>query len=759
MKPHTILVALLTVCASIVALLCPLFVAYPDGTQEFKQLFGTPVICSIVAVAFLLSIWPLPYPRRLDRSSIRAIGSVVVLLIWALLTIGVRLAKDGNSGFLGIMLLGWCRLAIGVAVFWVGFVAARSNWRAGYAILQAHSLAACVISVIGIQEYLLKIRDGLAAHLSLMASISNVRVFSTSTPDFLAGYLIATIPVTAAGLWVVLRSAGDLRKFWPLFALGLITQAVTMLATGSRSAALALLIGLVVFIAGAVRTLGTAGLPRKPLRYAVAILLVISVASWPLISRLVHSQANSNAFRVWTWKGCLHMAERNPIFGTGVGTWDDFYPLYQLTGTTHLAHESYLQLADDCGLPALLALGAFLAYLWATVWRSLSDRPPGSEPTEQLPRQQEMPAAPTRGKRGARRAARPLPEPVAAIRQDHTPVRLILAGLLGALAASAVQNFTDSDWYVLFIQLVFWSLAGLALGLSQWIPTDETNWASKPFYTTLSRLSAGIAGAFVLAFFGQQVMGQWCAHIGLDALNNHDTIAAERAFDAASAVEPYNAEYRSALGYDVFFGMGNLSAAEDMLRIAIALEPKAANYVRLGDVLNYDGKQVDALAAYQQALQRDPKSDGYLMKAASVSQPAQQLAYYQQIADLENSPVGTVRAISGMSDINFPMVDAILGQTAESAGNADEARKYYQRARIGFEDFAEQGGSTNDQWQAANQRKSNRTVDTRASDDLKSCIEGLIRLSPPSAGPALLSDELKYLAKYQRILSSETAPR
>ena len=99
---------------------------------------------------------------------------------------------------------------------------------------------------------------------------------------------------------------------------------------------------------------------------------------------------------------------------------------------------SYIQMADECGLPGLIALLLTLGFTFA--------------------------AARTRPCPSPRALRRSGGEFLAAVAPADD--RVLLCGLLGGLSAAVVQNLIDSDWYVFFLGVTFWTLAGLAVGLA-----------------------------------------------------------------------------------------------------------------------------------------------------------------------------------------------------------------------------------------------------------------------------------------------------
>ena len=114
-------------------------------------------------------------------------------------------------------------------------------------------------------------------------------------------------------------------------------------------------------------------------------------------------------FRLYTWRGTAKMALANPVFGTGPGTFPALYPRYAEVGRTGLAHQSYLQVAAENGIPT--ALGLLTAALLA----------------------------------------------LASVRRGN----LVCAALAGGLLAALVRSCFDSEWALQGNSLPFWAVAGL----------------------------------------------------------------------------------------------------------------------------------------------------------------------------------------------------------------------------------------------------------------------------------------------------------
>jgi O-antigen ligase len=79
-----------------------------------------------------------------------------------------------------------------------------------------------------------------------------------------------------------------------------------------------------------------------------------------MVNRLLNAEAIDprSYFRLDVWLSTLKMIKAQPLFGFGPGTYGDVYPFYRpvsLWNTSNpFAHNEFLQVAAECGLPALL---------------------------------------------------------------------------------------------------------------------------------------------------------------------------------------------------------------------------------------------------------------------------------------------------------------------------------------------------------------------------------------------------------------------
>ena len=127
------------------------------------------------------------------------------------------------------------------------------------------------------------------------------------------------------------------------------------------------------------------------------------------------------------WQTAWRMIQARPIFGHGLNTFMANYMSY-VAGPTQgpaYAHNCFLQITAETGV---LGLAAFLWFLWtlfSSGWQAIKN--PSSQAEVFKP---------------------------------------FLAGVLAALIAFLVQSAFDTNLYSLRQAVLFWSLSGLAVGLS-----------------------------------------------------------------------------------------------------------------------------------------------------------------------------------------------------------------------------------------------------------------------------------------------------
>lgn len=254
----------------------------------------------------------------------------------------------------------------------------------------------------------------------------------------LAGFLLLVLP---CALWALGRAPRRAILPWAVAASGM---AAELILTRSRGAWLAALIALVVGAGIAIGRRSVESWRRLLLCGALTAALVAPFAARAhLASRLRSTEqlAGQITENSWRWResvveGSLALAGQHPLLGTGLGTFHIAYHTVQRQSGyyAHDAHDAYLQMLDELGIPGLLL---FLLLLSLAVHATFT-----------------------------------------AVRNDPGDHRLpVVLGLL----ASALHAAVDLDWQVPAMLLPFWLLAGVLVAKKR-SEGDSSRMAIVPAY-------------------------------------------------------------------------------------------------------------------------------------------------------------------------------------------------------------------------------------------------------------------------------------
>ncbi len=197
--------------------------------------------------------------------------------------------------------------------------------------------------------------------------------------------------------------------------------------------------------------------------------------------------------------------------------------------------------------------------------------------------------------------------------------------------------------------------------------------------------------------------------------------------------------------------------AEAALKAAVALEPNSVNFRRLGTILQASGRTAEALTAYQSGLRAEPNSVELLLRLARLSPPPASLGWYQRIADLETSPVGTARALGESVEPDFAYADAALG---DAAANTDPTRAltYDARAAALLEAYVTEGGSLNSQREALDGGQADPQTDSALGRLYGQVMTAWIAAAPAGQQPSLQQRQKEFGAKYDAVVSQASKP-
>jgi hypothetical protein len=172
--------------------------------------------------------------------------------------------------------------------------------------------------------------------------------------------------------WALLLSLGQRERAWQaLFAVAFAGIVAALLVTGTRAAVAGLVLGcfLSLLILAA----------RKTRFFAIAALIVIVAGATVWIqhtrqTKWVDSTDISTHFRVLMWEDGLRLIRQHPWFGVGMETVRVHYrewnirAFMQYNVRSHF-HSTYVQIAVERGVPALLAWLWFCIAYGAFLWR------------------------------------------------------------------------------------------------------------------------------------------------------------------------------------------------------------------------------------------------------------------------------------------------------------------------------------------------------------------------------------------------------
>lgn len=473
------------------------------------------------------------------------------------------------------------------------------------------------------------------------------RVFGTFvSPGFFGGYLALILPITIAA-YLALRSPALV----VVAGAALAVEALALFLTGTRMAIASAMLGTLVLIVLALRS-RVLGRKQDLVRLGVAVILIAVVAlagRAPTESRVVGQsaveQAHSGPFRVATWKGTAAIIKAHPILGTGAGTFEYVFPKYRVAGPTRMAHNGYLQLASEAGIPALIAVAvAFLILLSA-----------GLKGT----RQHDEQSAPLLTPEG---------------------MTIICCGLLGGLSASLLRNVFDSDIYNAGIAFAFWIVAGMAAARAPRLALPAPALGRLTWKITAVVLI--VAGMLVQYTF---ILGESRHQTAEFELQYGRLADAVEGYSAAAAIDPLRGDHWLRLGQIETSGTGHnpgeWQAGIDHIRRAIALEPsRAKNYIVLGRALAAHGDTTAAIEQYMRALDADPHATPAMLAAARLLKGPDALMMYMNVIDEEHKPTETLRGVPEAVSPDYAWAHYCVGQHYMSLGQRDEAAAEFQSA-------------------------------------------------------------------------------
>ena len=466
--------------------------------------------------------------------------------------------------------------------------------------------------------------------------------------NLLANYCAMVLPLALALMFLRRgKSVVFLSAISTIFIFG------ALASSRSKGGLLALGVALLVLALAAFKARGPlikeAVQKRKKL-FVVGFLIVLifggALVQKTVVPRLMQANSgedNSTQFRVYTWRGTANMIKARPVFGWGPGSYASAYPQFAITGFTLTAHEVWLQLAAENGVPGALLLLAACGLGAAKSWRVL--------------------------------------------RSENWP---IAAACLATIAAFLVHGLTDAGWSLISIALLLMTVLALLDSLPEnsgehlAVSHEQSN---LNYFWLLASL---LFGAFA-AGHSRVVEAESLATQSRESLEKRLPELALQQANAATETDAYSSR-----------GWRNRGRVEQTLSRdarasfsrAAQLQPtKAAHQVALAEELQrHHQDESDILKFYNRAVELEPNDPAtrlaradYLLSLRNEKSKQRAWQDYEFIAALQDAPYGKYPAIAEIA--NFDLGAALIKLAAHKVEQNDKAaaRTLLQKAQAIYE--------------------------------------------------------------------------
>ncbi|MDR3689148.1 MAG: O-antigen ligase family protein [Fimbriimonas sp.] len=532
----------------------------PGGNALFSAISGaleTPILShSILALLCSASLAIMLFQRKILQVPNNWVSGALLILF------SVILASVGYSEFKGTSIavaIEW--LAYGVAFFSV--VAACGRQR-GPLIIAAALFAGCVLlALLGIREY-----------GQNKAIDPTHRIF----PQWVGPNAMAAMLLIGLFLGMALAIQSE-RLIALAVSAGCVAIGIALFLTQSKGAILSLGVCLILNA-----VLLVVWVPRKQLGKAfgtaAAIIVCIGAlaaamsmrptgkpgsSSGTPLGRIENTSTNmeqSVGFRSLLWKSAVKLIEQDPV-GSGIGTFQFESARPGLVTQTHLAHQAYLQLAEEVSPFALLVFACAVGYWTRLLFKG-----------------------------GANLAS------------NQSVLR---AGVACAVGAVLVHSLVDSDLSYFGIGLAMFMLMGLGMLLS----TDAV--APEYLPPVLRRTSMVAVCIFSLFFSYLGYVEAGRAQVrGLISARQYDE--AKQRLESLRSMAPWDADAISLSAQMTSDPKERMQFAKD----ASDMAPSPRNLRSLARVQEETGHLADATSTLQRVLLRDPNNMPALKLLADV---------------------------------------------------------------------------------------------------------------------------------------------
>ncbi len=657
-----------------------------------------PVIYLLVSISALITLFRNEDRFRLDHSVIAVLS---VFILWT----GIFIYPESNR-FIGLTV--WSQFACALMIAWIIY-RNRTDIRKIEPIILLILLASTFVALFGVNEYL--------SHFA--AGNKNWRVFGNFVnPDFLAGFLLMSIPVTLA-----MHLGFDFHRFaethpkpwgYLIVLTGLNIGGIVFLAFGTGSILYFLHAGQILFaITLTIITISIAvfilqGIKERNLplftarivrlwcilslilqsvcliltqsRFGLAAFLM-EIAFFAVIliwRRQLRGESIQRAIRIAIVVAILGIIAAGPVWLRLRNAKSEAYSLdfriYTWRGALNMAEAKLLNgfglgSFDDKyqrfayvgytqhahgGFLQLLAESGIVGLLLFAFIYTQAFRSSTRNATGDL-------------------------DSAGWYRTD-----LLRSGISAALVGAFLHNLVDSDLYVPVSCLVMGTLFGLALSLDtvakKSLETTDKE-PNKGIIHTSGLILAGVIGiaaVIIVLFSGSNLISRLDGYQGETELMQQDYPDALSSYEKAEAVNPLDSRYglRIAALEDA---MGQTEAANQTYAKLARSIPIAKVYYLAGQFYQRHGRYQDAIREYTLAQAKDPHNLENLVALAeaqtSIGDTIAAEKTYRQLTQLYYSPVGQIKAIPELPDWQYPVGFLGLAQCEFTNGKKAQAEK------------------------------------------------------------------------------------
>jgi len=368
--------------------------------RPYAQPLALPLLVYVVLSAISTILSPEPYLSwdRMKFVCLFLAGIVVAQNLRRLSQVRLLVVLLVLSGFAAALYTGW-QYTYGVGVRIVKVPAASRL--ASMGIVEDDVITSFAGRSVHTREQFLRVLNetpasveatvqyisNLGYHDSITASAQDFRDSGLSTGALQLGrgipvraqgtlghYVVFAEMLTQIGCmtWALLLGAEWPRKVWRLvFAVAFVGISVALLATGTRAAVAGLVLGCLLSL------ILLAGRHTRIFAIAALVVIVAGATIWIQHSRgtnWVDASDLSTHFRVLMWEDGLRLIRQHPFFGVGMETVRVHYLEWNIRAfvqyhvMSHF-HSTYLQIAVERGMPALIAWLWFCIAYGLFLWR------------------------------------------------------------------------------------------------------------------------------------------------------------------------------------------------------------------------------------------------------------------------------------------------------------------------------------------------------------------------------------------------------